>query len=109
MVFQSRYVEIVAWNISHILKKNKLQPAQIKCLFPHNVNISSWRQIALASGFSFDQIFLDNVSKMGHCFGFDQFVNLKDGIKQKKIKPGDYYLLATVGLGATFSILLFQY
>jgi len=69
----------------------------------------SWYQVAAAIHMPIEKIYLKNISKTGHCFGSDPFINLKDGISAGLISPGDYYLLVTVGLGATFSAILFQY
>ncbi len=105
LAFQSVYVN----TILTIIKKNNLKLGDIKCIFPHNVNLLSWKQIMHALSLNDDKVYLDNVPKTAHCFGSDPFINLKDGIKEGRIVSGDYYLLVTMGLGATFAAMLFQF
>lgn len=109
LLFQSLYSEKLCGVINSVIKQHKLERSQIKLILPHNVNTFSWKMMAQKMGFPIEKIFLDNVKKLGHCFGSDPFINLKEVIDRHLIVPGDYYLLTTVGLGATFSALLFQY
>lgn len=109
LLFQEVYSKKVVSIIFQILSRHHLTMEEIKCIFPHNVNTLSWIQIAKFLSIDIEKIFLKNISQMGHCFGSDPFINLKEGVMQGVVFPGDYYLLVTVGLGATFSVMLFQY
>lgn len=109
LLFQAIYVETLCHIITEISERNQLDLSHIKCIFPHNVNSISWRQVMNALGLSSNQIYLHNIARTGHCFGSDPFINLKDGIVNNNISMGDHYMLVTVGLGAVFSALLFKY
>ncbi len=109
LLFQTIYIDKLSTVIHSILERNKQTLSNIKIIFPHNVNSISWKQIATALKIPVEKIYLNNISKTGHCFGSDPFINLQDGILQGVISPGDYYLLVTVGLGATFAAILMQY
>src|SRR3989344_5409600 len=106
LLFQSIYIQKLSSIIKKIIIKNSLNLFQIKIIFPHNVNTLSWKQVAKFLSISVDKIFLENVPRYAHCFGSDPWINLQTGLMKGLVKPGDYYLLVTVGLGATFSVVL---
>lgn len=109
LAFEMSYIDNLSNVIKNIVLKNNLLLSKIKCIFPHNVNVISWKRVIQFLALSKEQVYLENIAKTAHCFGSDPFFNLKDGIAQKRILPGDYYLLVTMGMGATFSAMLFQY
>jgi len=109
LLFQSTYIKYLCNIIIKIVSQNDLALSQIKYIFPHNVNKISWRQVIQALSLLHDQVYLNNVSRTAHCFGSDPFINLTDAIEQNLLQNGDYYLLVTIGLGATFAATLFQY
>ncbi len=78
-------------------------------VFPHNVNRISWERVARRLGFPLERIFLDNVPVTGHCFCADPFINYRTARDLGRLAPGDRYLLATVGLGATFSAMVLEH
>lgn len=109
LLFQSHYVDKLSATISNVIDRNRLSITEIKYIFPHNVNTISWHQVARRLNIPIQKIFLENVAKAGHCFGSDPFINLTDAISVNLLLSGDFYLLVTVGLGATFSVMLLQY
>jgi 3-oxoacyl-[acyl-carrier-protein] synthase-3 len=80
-----------------------LIPDDVAMVLPHNVNRYSWRQVARDAGIPFSRVYLDNVARIGHCFGADPFINFADALAARRIGPGDVVLMATAGLGATFA------
>jgi 3-oxoacyl-[acyl-carrier-protein] synthase-3 len=60
-------------------------------------------------GISRDRIFLGNVPITGHCFCADPFLNYRTVADLGLLNPGDRYLMVTVGLGSTFSAMVFQH
>ncbi|WP_253073651.1 3-oxoacyl-[acyl-carrier-protein] synthase III C-terminal domain-containing protein [Sodalis ligni] len=48
------------------------------------------------------------MSRYGHCFGADPYLNLATLIRQQRLSRGDKVMLVSVGLGATFSSLLLE-
>lgn len=109
LLFQKEYVVLLSNVIFAIVRKNNLTLNDIHTIFPHNVNTLSWNQVASHIHFPKEKIYLNNVSRTAHCFGSDPFINLKDCLAAGQLHPGDYYLLVTVGLGATFAAALFRY
>lgn len=109
LLFQNSYVCRLVTCIHAILIKNKIKLDDIKMIFPHNVNLTSWTQVANSLPCPIEKIYLKNIARIGHCFGADPFINLKDALAEKNISSGDYYLLVTVGLGATFAVILMRY
>lgn len=81
----------------------------IDLILPHNVNRVSWVRLCKQAGIPVDRVFLENVPVTGHCFCADPFLNYQAAHDTGRLKPGDHYLMAAVGLGATFSAMVFQH
>jgi 3-oxoacyl-[acyl-carrier-protein] synthase-3 len=107
--FEMAYVPKLTKTINEAISKAGLTLNDIALIVPHNVNVISWLNYANESGFPYKKIFLSNVKKYAHCFGSDIFINLSDAVSKNRISPGDYYVMATVGIGATFGACIFQY
>ena len=86
-----------------------LLPSDVDLVLPHNVNRISWTRSAKELGLDPARIFLDNVSETGHCFCADPFLNLSTACELGRLRPGDRYLMTSVGLGSTFSAMLFEH
>ena len=108
-LFEQRYVSLLSETILLAVKNAGLTLDDIRLILPHNVNLISWKNTAKAMCFPLEKIYLKNVKKYAHCFGADIFINFVDVLAEKQLKPGDYYVMATVGLGATFAAAVFQY
>ncbi|MFD8870017.1 MULTISPECIES: 3-oxoacyl-[acyl-carrier-protein] synthase III C-terminal domain-containing protein [unclassified Streptomyces] len=74
----------------------------VRWIVPHNVNRLSWKGVAKELGIPFSQVFLDNLPRLGHANCSDPYLNLASLRASGRLGPGDTYVLATVGLGATF-------
>ena len=59
-------------------------------------------------GIPLARVFLDNVPVTGHCFAADPFINYVSARDAGRLRPGDLYLMASVGLGATFSAMVLR-
>ncbi len=108
-LFEKKYVSLLSETILLAIKNAGLNLNDVRLILPHNVNLISWENTAKAMNFPLEKIYLKNVKKYAHCFGSDIFINFADALAEEKLKPGDYYLMATVGLGATFAAAVFQY
>lgn len=82
---------------------------EISLILPHNVNDVSWRRLCRRIGFPVDRVLLDNVPVSGHAFCADLFINYKTATERGLLRPGDRYLIAAAGLGATFSAMVFEH
>lgn len=102
--FQDLYAPTLAKIIQESLEASGLDMEQIKYVIPHNVNISSWRKVAEYLNIPRHKLFLDNVSRLGHCFCSDPFINYVDLVREGKLQKGDHYMMVSVGLGATFAV-----
>ncbi|WDZ83426.1 3-oxoacyl-[acyl-carrier-protein] synthase III C-terminal domain-containing protein [Micromonospora cathayae] len=72
-------------------------------ILPHNVNRLSWQWTCRILDVPIERVYLDNVPVTGHCFTADPFINYVHARDTDRLRPGDLYLMASVGLGATFS------
>ncbi len=107
--FETRYIKLLSAIILSAIEKAKLTLSQIKIILPHNVNLPSWKRVADDLKISHQKIYLKNVKKYSHCFGSDIFINYVSIVEENLLQAGDYYVMATVGLGATFAAAVFQY
>ncbi|MEC5425435.1 3-oxoacyl-[acyl-carrier-protein] synthase III C-terminal domain-containing protein [Virgibacillus sp. C22-A2] len=102
--FDKAYVDTLISTIYKAVEKTGLTLDEIKLILPHNVNRSSWIKLANTMNLSKEKIYLKNIAKLGHCFCSDPFINYMDACNEGLIKEGDYYLMISVGLGATFQV-----
>ncbi|MEU9147867.1 3-oxoacyl-ACP synthase [Streptomyces sp. NPDC048349] len=58
------------------------------------------------AGFSAGQLFLDNISRVGHCFAADPLINLVDRAEAGTLRDGGLYLLASSVPGVRVGVLL---
>ena len=95
--------------ISEALNMANLTYENIKWIYPHNVSTACWRGFSKYANIPLDKIYLKNVPMSAHCFNSDLLLNLSTSIQEGSIKKGDYYLMATVGVGAMFGAAVFRY
>lgn len=82
----------------------------IALVLPHNVNRMSWLRVLRRLGIQgTSRLYLDNLATLGHCFGADAFINHQSALAQGRLREGDRYLMTAVGLGATFSAMVFHH
>lgn len=58
------------------------------------------------AGFAMDQLYLDNIERLGHCFAADPLINLVDRMALGHVRPGSYCLLASSVPGSRIGVLL---
>ncbi|MGI5471283.1 3-oxoacyl-ACP synthase [Streptomyces sp. CA-132043] len=58
------------------------------------------------AGFSAEQLFLDNISRVGHCFAADPLINLVDRGAAGQLRDDGHYLLAASVPGVRVSVML---
>ncbi|GAA0975112.1 3-oxoacyl-[acyl-carrier-protein] synthase III C-terminal domain-containing protein [Nocardiopsis tropica] len=107
--FQGVYEETLAEVIARALAEAGITQAELRLVLPHNVNRHSWRRLGKRIGYPAERMFLENVPVTGHCFCADSFINYRSAVDRGLLNPGDHYLMAAVGLGATFSAMVFQH
>jgi 3-oxoacyl-[acyl-carrier-protein] synthase-3 len=104
--FGTSYYDFMVKHILEALSRYDLDLEDVRYIFPHNVNVASWRRIASSLGTSLDKIYLHNVARYGHCFGADPFINISHALGQGELNVGDTVLLISAGLGGTVATAL---
>lgn len=107
--YQRIYTDALAEVMLAAVGKAGLELSDLAMIFPHNVSRLSWTRLAKHLGLPLERFFLDNVPLTGHCFAADPFLNYRAALDLGLLRPGDRYLLATVGLGSTFSAMLLEH
>ena len=97
------FVPFMSETVTEALASAGCDPADISLVFPQNSSRLAWKRISKNVGIPDGRIYLDNVSKTGHCCCSDPFINLKAARDSGRLKSGDLILLATTGMGAAFA------
>jgi 3-oxoacyl-[acyl-carrier-protein] synthase III len=95
--------------VNKIIQRGSLSLEEISLIIPHNINTSSWARIANLLKVDQAKIYKDNIPLHGHVFGSDIVINLADAIRQGRIRRGEYALLLSAGLGASWGGLIVQH
>lgn len=104
--FGKVYAPVLADVVRQAVAEAGASWSDVHLVIPHNVNLQSWRQTIGELGIPREQVFLDNVPRFGHCFASDVFLNYSTLRRAGRLVPGATYVLATVGLGATFAAMV---
>lgn len=110
VVFQDFYPAALAEVIRAAVARAGLELTDISLILPHNVNRMSWmRVLRLLDIRTSSRLYLDNQASLGHCFCADSFINYDSARRSGRLRPGDHYVMTAVGLGATFSAMVFTH
>lgn len=100
--YDALYPAVLGETIDQAVRESGIHPECITKILPHNVNTYSWRAVMRHSVLDHSLIYLENIPRLGHCFGADPFINLHDAKSDGIVGPGDHVVLTSAGLGATF-------
>jgi 3-oxoacyl-[acyl-carrier-protein] synthase-3 len=107
--YQKVYPESLAEVITAAAERARVRLDELSLILPHNVNVVSWRRLCRRLDFPVEKVVLDNVPLTGHNFAADPFLNYRTAADRGLFRPGDRYLVAAAGLGATFSAMVFEH
>ncbi|HUZ23595.1 MAG TPA: 3-oxoacyl-[acyl-carrier-protein] synthase III C-terminal domain-containing protein [Streptosporangiaceae bacterium] len=107
--YEQEYPDSLAEVLLAAVAQAGLTLEEISLILPHNVNVVSWQRLSRKIGFPVDRVLLDNVPVTGHAFCADSFLNYATARDRGLLRPGDRYLIAAAGLGATFSAMVFEH
>lgn len=103
------YISDLSYSIEKVLNDAKCTLEDIKIIFPHNVNRTTWVNFCKANKIMLDKVLLDLVPKYGHLYCSDSQINLSYALQNNLLNKGDKYLLVGVGLGPIFGTALFEH
>jgi 3-oxoacyl-[acyl-carrier-protein] synthase III len=101
--FLKDHNDMLAGVMREACRQAGLDVADLALILPHNVNRLSWSWTCRLLDVPLERVFIDNIPVTGHCFTADPFINYVHARAAGRLRPGDPYLMASVGLGATFS------
>ncbi|RSN29164.1 3-oxoacyl-ACP synthase [Amycolatopsis sp. WAC 04169] len=107
--FERSYPDTLAGLLRTVTEKAGVALGDVRQILPHNINRISWVRVCQVLGLPVDRVLLDTIPVTGHCFCADSFVNYAHALSRGLLRRGDHYLMASVGLGATFSAMLFKH
>ncbi len=107
--FEKEYLPSLADAISAAISQAGVSLEDIGLILPHNVNTMSWQRLCRQIGFPADRVLLANVAVTGHAFCADAFINYTTAADRGLLRPGQRYLIAAAGVGATFSAMVVEH
>jgi len=106
--FREAYPRLLAEVIVTAVERAGLTLADLDLILPHHVNRISWLRTLRRLGLGRPGVLLlDSFPEVGHCFCADSFIGYQLACRQGRLRPGARYLMASVGLGATFAAMVF--
>lgn len=91
---------------TELLEQADIGRRDIKCLAHNNL----WKPIIgmkeQQAGFRPDQLYLDNIPRIGHVFSCDPLINMIDQVEGGHVAPGELLVLGSSVSGARFNALL---
>jgi 3-oxoacyl-[acyl-carrier-protein] synthase-3 len=108
-LFSQAYPDALAEAIGAAVTRAGLSLADVHLILPHNVNAVSWRKVCRQLDYPLASVVLDNMAVTGHSFCSDGLVNYCTARERGLLEPGRPYVMAAVGLGATFSAMVFEH
>jgi 3-oxoacyl-[acyl-carrier-protein] synthase-3 len=103
------YPEVLARVADEALRQAGLTMDRVTMLVPHNVSRQLWHRTIPFLGIDLDRVYLDTVPEFGHCYCSDPFLNLASLRDRGLLIAGGYYLLTSVGLGATHAAVVLEH
>jgi 3-oxoacyl-[acyl-carrier-protein] synthase-3 len=107
--FEKEYPASLAEAMSVAADQAGVSLSALSLILPHNVNALSWQRLCRKIGFPVSRVLLDNVPVTGHAFCADPFINYVTAMERGLLRPGDRYLIAAAGVGATFSAMVVEH
>lgn len=107
--FEREYPELLAAVLHEAVADAGLTLDDIAVILPHNVNTLSWQRLCRRIGFPAARVLLDSTPLTGHVFCADPFINYRTATTKGLLRPGDRYLFAAAGLGATFAAMAVEH
>lgn len=107
--FAREYRELLSGVMRAAVRRAGLRLEDIALVLPHNVNVASWYGVCRLLDFPRERVMLHNVPRVGHTFAADAFVNHRSATELGLLRPGDRYLVAAAGYGATFSAMVLEH
>jgi 3-oxoacyl-[acyl-carrier-protein] synthase III len=102
------YFPMATRAILKALEDAHLTPDDITWFIPHNVSTRSWLMLSQLVPFTFEKVWLHNVSRIGHTVSCDHIINLSDMEDAGLLKKDDILFFFTFGFGAHWSSMIVQ-
>ena len=88
-------------SVAIALKANRLTPADIKLLVPHQANLRIIEMVRKAAGLREDQVYI-NIQKYGNTTAASIPIALDEALAEGRLKQGDLLVLTAFGSGFTW-------
>lgn len=108
-VLPQRYARALAEVVRAATARAGVVVGELALVLPHNVNRVTLLRLAKDLGIPAARLFLDNIPVTGHSFCADSFVNYAAARGRGLLRPGEPYLMTSVGLGTTFSAMVLRH
>ncbi|PZE34235.1 3-oxoacyl-[acyl-carrier-protein] synthase III C-terminal domain-containing protein [Curtobacterium sp. MCPF17_031] len=109
LVFGEIYSTSLLRVINAALEAAGLSVQDLDLYLPHNVSKIVGIRMGRTLGLQSEQIHTANIAETAHCFSADSFINLKSVMTEGSLGIGDFFLVTSVGIGATFAAAVFKH
>ena len=94
--------------IGEALRRAGWNADDVSLVLPHNVSARSWDILLGLVGIPRERLWDRNIARVGHTLAGDNFINLRDALDERSVKPGDRLLLFSYGYGAHWTALTLE-
>jgi 3-oxoacyl-[acyl-carrier-protein] synthase III len=107
--FMDCYPQVLAQVADEVVRQAGLTMDRVTMVVPHNVSRQLWHRTIPLLGIELDRVYLDTVPEFGHCYCSDPYLNLATLRDRDQLIDGGFYLLTSVGLGATHAAMIVEH
>ncbi|MEV0156309.1 3-oxoacyl-[acyl-carrier-protein] synthase III C-terminal domain-containing protein [Micromonospora sp. NPDC050686] len=107
--FKKFYTEKVVDVVQEAIDDAGVTLDQCALILPQNINRISWVRICRRLNYPVELVMLDYMPVTGHCYAADGFINYTEAVRQGRLRPGDYYLVVSVGMGGGFAAMVLRH
>lgn len=98
--FQTTYHFTIRQMILTVLRKSRMHIDDVRLIVGSNVNYETWLAVASMLDCGVTKFFTLTIPEAGHLYCSDIIYNVTQAVQHHMLKPGDFYLSVSVGIGS---------
>lgn len=107
--FNTTYYFAIRQLLQQLLSEAGLALRDIRLLLGGNVNQRTWERMADILDVPQELFYTRTIPEVGHLYGSDLLYNLQRAVSDGLIRPSDYYVTISIGLGGMYGCALHRY
>jgi 3-oxoacyl-[acyl-carrier-protein] synthase III len=94
-----RFLDLLRRACNGALRKANVKKSRIRQFFLGNYLYEGIKILSRPLGLDEQQVFRENILRIGHCYSADYLINLKDFADTRGVQLGDEFVLVSTGVG----------